>query len=95
MIRHRRPAPSEQQQLDAIRISILEQQVTGLSRANVRAGVEHAVQAAIIRRNNARIAILGETLRRLLLSYAALARVRTARPARVLDSGTPGVEVTR
>lgn len=95
MIRHRRPAPAEQQQIDTIRISLLEQQVKDLSVANVKAGVELTVQAAIIRSRNTQIRLMGEALRRLLLSYTALARVRTERPARPVDTGTPGVEVTR
>jgi predicted nuclease with TOPRIM domain len=41
------------------------------------------------------VALLGESLRRLLLAYCALGRVRdTSRPAPVYDTGTPGVEVT-
>lgn len=94
-MRHKRPVV-DPHQVDTIRIELLEQLVRDLSAANVQAGVEHRAQAAIIRRNNLRIAILGETLRRLLLSYTALARVRrTDRPARVLDTGTPGVGVPR
>lgn len=93
--RHR-PADITPGQLDAVRIDVLERQVHDLSVANVRAGAEHRAQASIIRRKNAELATLGLLLRWLLQSYSALARARQAdRPARVLDTGTPGVEVTR
>lgn len=94
-MRHRRPQPAPVD-VTAVRIEILEEQVLKLSTANVRAGVEHRAQAAIIRRRNAQLARLGLLLRWLLQAYAALARAHQAdRAARVLDTGTPGVEVTR
>lgn len=82
--------------LTARRLKLVEQQLADVSRNHVRLGAESRAQAAIIRRKNWEIALLGETLRRHALAYLALARVRdTLRPARVLDTGTPGVEVTR
>jgi hypothetical protein len=59
--------------------------------------VELRAQAAIIRRRNGQVAVLGEGVRRLLLAYCALARIRPAYapPPRVVDTGTPGVEVSR
>jgi hypothetical protein len=93
--RHAQPQATPDE-IAGIRIALLEEQVTRLSIANVRAGAERRAQAAIIRRRNWQVALLGETLRRLLLAYSALARVRDIdRPARVLDTGTPGVEVSR
>ncbi|SEO82945.1 hypothetical protein [Actinacidiphila rubida] len=92
--RHRQN-PATPEEIADLRLNILERQVRDLSIANVKAENEHRAQAAIIRRRNAQVALLGETLRRLLLAYCALGRVRdTSRPARVLDTGTPGVEVT-
>lgn len=79
----------------AARIEDLEDRLAAAQRRVRRLENEHDAQAAIIRRRNAQIALLGETLRRLLLSYCALGRVRdTLRPARTWDTGTPGVEVT-
>jgi hypothetical protein len=94
--RHRQPEVTPDQ-ITQVRIEVLEKQVRDLSVANVRAGVELRAQAAIIRRRNAQIGLLGEGLRRLLLAYSALARIRPAYapPARVVDTGTPGVDVTR
>lgn len=78
----------------AARIEELDDQATALRRRIRQLEAEHRAQAAIIRRKNAQIALLGEALRRLLLAYCALGRVRDlSRPARVLDTGTPGVEV--
>lgn len=80
----------------AARIEQLDDELT-VARRRVRTlETEHEVQGAIIRRKNAQLATLGVLLRWLLQSYGALARVRdTSRPARCLDTGTPGVEVTR
>jgi hypothetical protein len=59
--------------------------------------VELRAQAAIIRRRNGQVAVLGEGVRRLLLAYCALARIRPeyAPAPRVVDTGTPGVKVSR
>jgi len=95
LARHRQ-AEVTPEQITEVRVALLEEQVRELSIANVKAENEHRAQAAIIRRRNRQITLLTETLRRLLLSYSGLARVRDRiRPARVLDTGTPGVEVTR
>lgn len=87
------PAPGPDE-LTERRLALLEEQLTELSRAHVRLGAESRVQAAIIRRRNAQISHLALLLRRLLLAYGAPARARRANRPAVLDSGTPGVEVT-
>ena len=87
------PAPDD---LTARRLELVEQQLADLSRRYVQLGAEHRAQAAIIRRRNVQVWLLAETLRRLLLSYCALGRIRPAYEPwrRVLDTGTPGVEVS-
>jgi arginine deiminase len=92
-VKHRMQAPTPELVAET-RISVLEKLAHDLSVSLVKAGVEHDAQAAIIRRRNEDIVVLSELLRRQVLAYAALARVRdTARPARVWDTGTPGVHV--
>lgn len=94
-MKHATPAP-EPDELTLRRVALLEEQLADLSRKHVQLGAESRAQAGIIRRRNVCVLQLTESLRRLLLAYSALARVRdTSRPARVWDTGTPGVEVTR
>lgn len=89
-------ALEERARVHAARIEEQDDELAQLRRKVAVADVEHQVQAAIIRRRNAQIAALGEVLRCQVLAYAALARVRDAvRPARVWDTGTPGVGVPR
>lgn len=98
MGRHRIDAAAmeERARVHAARIEEQDDELAKLRRQLAVADAEHRVQGAIIRRRNASLILLTELLRRQVLAYAALARVRdTARPARVWDTGTPGVEVTR
>ena len=98
MGRHRMDAAAmdERARVHARKIEQQDEQLTELRKRLARAASEHRIQGGIIRRRNAQLAALGLLLRWLLQSYAALARIRPAyEPARVLDTGTPGVEVTR
>lgn len=98
MGRHRMNA-ADMEARAAVHARKIEQQddeIAGLRRQLATSAAEHRIQGGIIRRRNAQVAALGLLLRWLLQSYAALARIRPAyEPARVLDTGTPGVEVTR
>jgi hypothetical protein len=98
MGRHRIDAAAleERARVHAARIEEQDDELAQLRRKLAVADEEHRVQGAIIRRRNTALVLLAELLRRQVLAYAALARVRdAARPVRVLDTGTPGVEVTR
>lgn len=77
-----RRTPAE---IEGQRLPLIEEQLTAASHARITAARERdaAQQQA---------AALAVALWWLLQSYAALTR---ARPAGVLDTGTPGVEVTR
>lgn len=96
----RTPAPAA---VTARRHELVEEQLAELSRSHIALTRDLANAQATVRRRDQQLtalwhqlALAGELLRRLLLAYSALARVRdTSRPARVLDTGTPGVEVTR
>lgn len=95
MGRHRIDAAAleEHARVHAARIEAQDDELAVLRRKLATAEAEHRAQARIIRNRNAQIAALGEVLRRLVLAYAALARVRDVlRPARgLVDTGTPGV----
>ena len=81
-----RPDPAE---ADFARLALVEQQLADTSRRHIAAA--HAQEAA--ERQTVALAV---TLGWLLRSYTVLARIRPLYvPARVLDTGTPGVEVTR
>lgn len=84
-------ALEERARVHAARIEQQDDELRKLRRKLAVADAEHDVQGRIIRRRNHDIAVLGLALRWLLTSYAAAAAVR---PAAVLDTGTPGVEVT-
>jgi predicted nucleic acid-binding Zn-ribbon protein len=77
----------------AARLEQLDDDLTAARRRIRTLEAEHEVQAGIIRRRNAQIVLLGETLRRQVLAYLALSRVRDVlRPAPgPIDTGTPGV----
>jgi chromosome segregation ATPase len=77
----------------AARLEQLDDDLTAARRRIRTLEAERDAQAAIIRRRNAQIALLSETLRRQALAYLALSRVRdTLRPApSPIDTGTPGV----
>lgn len=83
----------------AARIEDLEDQLAAAQRRVLQLEAEHEIQADIIRRRNAQLLLATELVRRQMLSYLALSRVRDVmRPARgPLDTGTPGVwaEVSR
>lgn len=98
MGRHRIDAAEleERARVHARRLEAQDDELAVLRRELAVADAEHRVQGAIIRRRNHDLVLLAELLRRHVLAYAALARVRdAARPARVWDTGTPGVEVSR
>lgn len=91
-MKHTAPTPTEQE-LTERRLALLEEQLADLSRAHVRLGAESRAQAAIIRRRNEQLLLTAEVIRRQVLAYLALSRVRdTLRPAPgPIDTGTPGV----
>jgi hypothetical protein len=85
MGRHKQPEITPAQ-VDAIRVQLLEEQVRRLSIDVVQAAAEHRAQAAIIRRRNTALLGMATVVVQLLTA--------TVRPEPVLDTGTPGVEVT-
>lgn len=85
MGRHKQPEITPAQ-VDAIRVQLLEDQVHRLSIDVVQAAAEHRAQAAIIRRRNTALVALTHLVVQLLTA--------AVHSEPVLDTGTPGVEVT-
>jgi len=81
-------AMDERARVHARKIEQQDEQLTELRKRLARAAAEHRVQGQIIRGRNAALVSLAATTAWLLAAAAA-------RPERVLDTGTPGVEVTR
>lgn len=86
-MKHGRQAPTADQ-LTEQRLALVEQQLTKTSRNYIAAAHAQA-------RAEQQTAALLLTVAWLLRAYTVLARIRPlyAPPARVLDTGTPGVEV--
>lgn len=82
------PGLEERARVHARRIEEQDDELREMRKKLRVAGAEHEAQGWIIRRRNQDVAVLG-----LLLRWLLLAAVAVERP--VLDTGTPGVEVTR
>ncbi|MEE4540953.1 hypothetical protein V2S66_03095 [Streptomyces sp. V4-01] len=91
-MKHTTATPTEQE-LTERRLALLEEQLADLSRKHIVLGRESRARAAIIRRRNAQLLLASELVRRQVLAYLALSRVRDRlRPAPdPIDTGTPGV----
>jgi hypothetical protein len=94
-MKHAQPQPPTEEQIAIQRLPLVEQQLADVSRRYIQLHArlrvleaEGYARASIIRRRNADRVVTGLLLRWLLLAAAAVERP-------VLDTGTPGVEVTR
>lgn len=92
-LRDRNAELEDRAAVHAARIENLEDQLAAARRRVLHLEAEHEIQAGIIRRRNTQLVLAGELVRRQMLSYLALSRVRDVmRPARgPIDTGTPGV----
>jgi hypothetical protein len=81
-------ALEERARVHAARIEQQDDELAQLRRKLAVADAEHQVQGAIIRRRNTALVSLASAAAWLLAAAAG-------RPERVLDTGTPGVEVAR